>query len=259
MDSKLQMFQNKEFGTIRVVEIDGQPWFVGRDVAIVLGYSDTFGALKKHVDDEDRQNCRNDSFESNRGMVVINESGLYSLILSSKLPTAKSFKRWVTSEVLPSIRKHGAYMTDELLREVMRSQDAAFELFDRLRAEMDKTSALREYVGELKPKARYYDIILQNKGAVQVSIIAKDYGMSAVSFNRLLHDAGVQYKSGKTWLLYQKYAGQGYTMSRTYPINDYAVAIHTYWTQKGRLFLYELLKEYGMLPQMEIHNAAACY
>lgn len=102
-----------EFGELRTVEIDGEPWFVGKDVAAALGYSDTFGALKKHVDAADKQNCQNDSFDTPRGMTIINESGLYSLILSSKLPSAKEFKHWVTSEVLPSIRKNGAYIRNQ--------------------------------------------------------------------------------------------------------------------------------------------------
>ena len=105
----LQIFENAEFGKIRTVVLDGEPWFVGKDVAAALGYADAFGAVKKHVNEEDRQNCQNDSFESPRGMTVINESGVYSLVFSSKLPTAKAFKRWVTSEVLPSIRKTGGY------------------------------------------------------------------------------------------------------------------------------------------------------
>ena len=102
-----------EFGELRTVEISGEPWFVGKDVATALGYSDTFGALKKHVDAADKQNCQNDSFDTPRGMTIINESGLYSLILSSKLPSAKEFKHWVTAEVLPSIRKNGAYIRNQ--------------------------------------------------------------------------------------------------------------------------------------------------
>lgn len=102
-----------EFGELRTVEISGEPWFVGKDVATALGYSDTFGALKKHVDAADKQNCQNDSFDTPRGMTIINESGLYALILSSKLPSAKEFKHWVTSEVLPSIRKNGAYIRNQ--------------------------------------------------------------------------------------------------------------------------------------------------
>ena len=106
--NNIQVFNNPEFGDIRTVEIDGEPWFVGKDVATALGYVDAFGALKKHVDSEDKQNCQNDSFNTPRGMTIINESGLYSLILGSKLPSAKRFKHWVTSEVLPTIRKHGS-------------------------------------------------------------------------------------------------------------------------------------------------------
>ena len=105
----VKVFERAELGSVRVVVIDDEPWFVGKDVAEALGYADSFGALKKHVDDEDKQNCQNDSFDSPRGMTVINESGLYSLIMSSKLPSAKAFKRWVTSEVLPTIRKTGSY------------------------------------------------------------------------------------------------------------------------------------------------------
>lgn len=118
---EIKIFKNPQFGIIRTMEKDGEPWFVGKDVAEVLGYSDTFGALKKHVDAEDKQNCRNDSFDSPRGMTIINESGLYSLILSSKLPTAKEFKRWVTSEVLPSIRKTGGYNADATMQSVVQT------------------------------------------------------------------------------------------------------------------------------------------
>lgn len=107
--TEIVLFNNPNFGQVRTLMIDGEPWFVGKDIASKLGYTDTFGALKKHVDGDDKQNCQNDSFETPRGLTIINESGLYSLILSSKLPTAKQFKHWVTSEVLPSIRKTGGY------------------------------------------------------------------------------------------------------------------------------------------------------
>jgi len=111
--NEIKIFRNNQFGEIRTLDIDGEPWFVGKDVAQVLGYTDTFGALKKHVDEEDKQNCQNDSFETPRGMTIINESGLYSLILSSKMESAKAFKRWITSEVIPSIRKHGGYLAGQ--------------------------------------------------------------------------------------------------------------------------------------------------
>ena len=129
----LKIFNNPEFGEVRMVMVDGEPWFVGKDVAEILGYQDTYGALKKHVDDEDRQNCQNDSFESNRGLTIINESGLYSLVLSSKLESAKKFKRWVTSEVLPTIRKTGSYRYDPFAQK--RAEAALNESLSR-RAEV---------------------------------------------------------------------------------------------------------------------------
>ena len=113
--NELKIFKNEAFGEIRTVEIGGEPWFVGKDVAEVLGYKDTADSIKKHVDDEDKLTRRFTDSGQSREMYIINESGLYSLILSSKLPNAKAFKRWVTSEVLPAIRKHGLYATDELL------------------------------------------------------------------------------------------------------------------------------------------------
>lgn len=128
---------------IRIVQLDGAIWFVGKDVATVLGYSDTFGALKKHVDEDDKQNCQNDSFKSNRGLTIINESGLYSLILSSKLPKAKEFKHWVTSEVLPTIRKHGAYMTPQKIEEVIMNPDMIIQLALQIKAEQQKNKELK--------------------------------------------------------------------------------------------------------------------
>ena len=116
--NELQIFSNPEFGSIRTVDQNGEPWFVGKDVAAALGYSDTFGALKKHVDEQDKQNCQNDSFETPRGMTIINESGVYSLIFGSKLEGAVRFKRWVTSEVLPTLRKTGSYMMPKLSKEM---------------------------------------------------------------------------------------------------------------------------------------------
>jgi len=255
--NQLQIFENEEFGKVRVLEIDGVPWFVGRDVTVALGYENGSRDINRHVDAEDRQNYRNGTSEiNNRGVTIINESGLYALILSSKLPSAKLFKRWVTSTVLPSIRKHGAYITDEILEEAIKSQEFAFELLQKLQAEKGKTAALLDKVETLAPKARYYDIVLQSKGVVQVSVIAKDYGMSAVAFNRLLHDLRIQYRVGGTWVLYQRFADKGYTKSRTYYTASGGCVIHTYWTQAGRLFLYDALGESGILPLMEIEDAA---
>ncbi len=257
--SELQIFKNAEFGSIRTLQINGEPYFVGRDVAEILGYSNSRKALADHVDEEDKEVTKCDTLGGTQEMTVINESGLYSLILSSKLPTARRFKRWVTSEVLPTIRRHGVYAVDE----VLANPDMLIEALLQLKAEREINQALKETVAvqnqqivEMKPKASYYDVVLNCKDLVAISVIAKDYGWSANRMNQYLHQKGVQYKQGnKIWLLYQKYAEMGYTNTKThsYPGNDGTMhtAVHTYWTQQGRLFIYELLKSDGILPTME--------
>ena len=165
----LQIFKNKEFGEIRTVTIENEPWFVGKDVTEALGYADTFGALKKHVETDDKQNCQNDSFESPRGMTVINESGLYSLILSSKLESAKKFKHWVTSEVLPSIRKHGMYAVDDLLN----NPDMAIKAFTALKEEREKNKLLQEDVKRMKPKEIFADAVSTSHTSILIGDLAK--------------------------------------------------------------------------------------
>lgn len=258
MANQVKVFQNEEFGTVRTIDIDGAIYFVGRDVANILAYKDTADALKRHVDDDDKGVGEIPTPGGTQGMIVINESGLYSLILGSKLPSAKKFKKWVTSEVLPSIRRHGMYATDELLA----NPDFAIQVFQELKAEREKRSLLEttvkvqeQQIAELKPKASYYDIVLNCKDLVSTSVIAKDFGKSAVWLNGYLHDKGVQYKQGKIWLLYQKYAEQGYTGTKTCPLTGadglIHTKVHTCWTQKGRLFIYDLLKSDGIYPLIE--------
>ena len=252
MQNQLRVFENAEFGKVRVVEIDGQAWFVGRDVSGILGYGNGSRDINRHVDPEDRQIYRNGTSEiNNRGVIAINEPGLYSLIIGSKLPAAKAFKRWVTSEVLPSIRKHGAYMTDDALRRISEGEGYIDVLLRRLVDEKSKNDSLNGHIEEMAPKAHYCDAILQCENAVQAGIIAKDYGMGTVAFNKLLHGLKVQFKTGETWVLYKEHAGKGYTVTRTYHASDRISKIHTYWTQKGRRFLYDLLKWYGIVPAGE--------
>lgn len=252
--SELQIFENAEFGSVRTAVIDGEPFFVGKDVADILGYRNGSRDINRHVDEEDRKKIMFSDGNQDKETIVINESGLYSLILRSQLPKARKFKRWVTSDVLPQIRRNGMYAIDEILED----PDLAIEALTRLkeersrRKELELTAAMqKQQIAELQPKASYYDLILQNKNTVPVTQIAKDYGMSGQKFNALLHNLGVQYKLRKTWLLYQQYADMGYTQSRTYPIDAERSVMHTYWTQKGRLFLYELLKGEGILPLIE--------
>ena len=147
----LMIFNNPEFGELRTVEVNGEPWLVGKDVALALGYSDTSDALKRHVDPEDKLTRRFADSGQSREMYIINESGLYSLVLSSKLPGAKKFKRWVTSEVLPSIRKHGLYAVDQLLA----NPDLAIQAFSALKEEREKRKSLE---AELDGSKEWYSI-----------------------------------------------------------------------------------------------------
>lgn len=252
-------FENSE---VRTLTIENEPYFVGKDVAEILGYTNPSKALTDHVDEDDKLNNESLSSLGQRGGWIINESGLYSLILSSKLPTAKKFKRWVTSEVLPSIRRNGMYATDELIA----NPDLAIKAFMALKEEREKTKALNETVAvqtqqiaELKPKASYYDVVLNCKDLISLTEIAKDYGKTAQWLNNILHEEGIQYKQGnKIWLLYKKYADKGYTNTKTQTFNGsdgkVHTKVHTYWTQKGRLFIYDLLKKQGVLPLIELSN-----
>lgn len=264
----LKIFENPAFGQVRTVEREGEPWFVGKDVAQALGYSNTRDALDRHVDDEDKNTVVNpDGNRGNPNMIIINESGLYSLVLSSKLPTAKAFKRWITSEVIPSIRKHGAYITPDTLEQMIADPDTTIRLLTTLkeerlaRAQLETENAQqKQLLAEYSPKASYYDVVLQTPDALSISQIAKDYGKSAKWLNQQLHEMGVQYNQGGVWLLYQQYAEQGYTRSKTHTYSGddgmQHSRLHTYWTQKGRLFIYETLKARGILPLIEAEKGA---
>lgn len=260
--NELQIFKNTEFGQIRTTTINDEPWFVGKDIAVALGYSNPRKAMIDHVDPEDKGVTKCDTLGGSQEMTVINESGLYSLIMSSKLPTAKQFKHWVTSEVLPTIRKHGGYLTPEKVEEALLNPDTLIKLAQRLKEETAarknaelEAAGYKQILGELKPKADYTDRILASKGTVPTTAIAKDYGMSAAAFNRLLHEYGVIYKIGKQWFLYAKYQAKGYTHSKTFAFRHSDgrpdCNIQTEWTQKGRLFLYEFLKGKKVLPMIE--------
>lgn len=260
--SKLEIFENSEFGEIRTVEINNEPWFVGKDVAEILGYERPTKAVSDHVDIEDRDVVPiQDSIGRMQNTPIVNESGLYSLILSSKLPNAKAFKRWVTSEVLPAIRKHGLYAIDDILE----NPDIAIQALTKLKEERAARKLLEldnqvksQQIAELQPKATYYDLILQCKDLLSVTEIAKDYGMSAKGLNAMLHELGVQFNQSGVWFLYAKYQHEGYTQTKTQnynrPDGTQGSKVHTYWTQKGRLFIYNLLKSDGILPTIEIED-----
>lgn len=257
MTNDLQIF-NFKGNEVRTVTINDQPYFVGKDVTTILGYKNASKALNDHVDGEDKLNNKTLSSLGQRGGWLVNESGLYSLIISSKLPDAKKFKRWVTSEVLPSIRKHGAYMTLDKIDEILSDPDTIIKLATQLKVEREGRLVAEQRVNELTPKASYYDLVLQNKALVTITQIAKDYGMSGQELNRKLHELGVIYKQGGIWLLYSKYQRTGWTQSETFmapkPDGTQKAVMHTKWTQKGRLGLYALLKQNGILPLIETED-----
>ena len=197
--NEIKIFNNPEFGKVRTMEINGEPFLVGKDVAEILGYSNTRDALTKHVDSEDKNTVAICDGKGNPNQTVINESGLYSLILSSKLPKAKEFKRWVTSEVLPSIRKHGAYAVDELLND----PEFAIKTFTALKEERERSKRLSEQIEADKPKVIFADSVSAAKSSILVGDLAKLLKQNGINIgqNRLfewLRQKGYLIKGGSS-------------------------------------------------------------
>ena len=269
---ELQLF-NFEGNKVRTLKVDDEPYFVGKDVASILGYSNTRDALNKHVDSEDKNTVaiHDGITRGNPNQVVINESGLYSLILSSKMPNAKRFKHWVTSEVLPAIRKHGAYMTDEKAFNVVHNKNGLADLLQQAADQLkQKDIRIEEVEAENKnlsiqleesnKKADYLDVILGTPDALAISQIAADYGYGAVSFNRLLHKVGIQHRVNGQWILYRAYMGKNYVTTKPFVYKDHKgndrTSLSTYWTQAGRKLIYNVLKDNDILPLIERDDIA---
>lgn len=250
----LKIFNNHEFGQIRtVIDENNEPWFVAIDICNALELTNPTVAVSRLDDDE---KAKFNLGLSGGATNVVNEYGLYNLVLASRKKEAKQFKRWITHEVIPAIRKDGGYMLvnrDNSEEEIMaKAVLIAQKSMERLKLENKQKDQI---IGELKPKADYVDKILQNKSLIKVSAIAKDYGMSAQEMNKLLHELRIQYNQGGQWLLYAKIQDKGYTSSEThsYQKKDGTtdVRLLTKWTQKGRIFLYDELKKNGYLPMIE--------
>lgn len=236
-------FENNE---VRTVLVDDEPYFVGKDIADVLGYVNTRDALSKHVDLEDKHRVAiRDTMGRSQNVVAINESGLYSLTISSKLPNAKTFKRWVTKEVLPSIRRHGMYAKDELVN----NPELFLEVLENYKTEKEKNKMLATELKETQPIISYYNEILQSNETLTITQIAADYGMSGQAMNQLLKRLRVQRKVNNQWVLFSDLVKKGLTKSETKRVqNGNKTVITTRWTQKGRLFLYNTLKKEGIYP-----------
>lgn len=202
MTNEIKVFSNEEFGKVRVLSIDNEPWFVGRDVAEVLGYSNTRDAISKHVDEEDKGVAKCDTPSGAQQMTIINESGMYSLILSSKLPSAKKFKRWVTSEVLPAIRKTGSYNLPDFNNpaEAARAWAKEYE---------EKQKALAQ-VTEMKPKAEFYDDVTGSTDTIDIGSVAKVLNIPNMGRNKLFSFLRENKILNKRNEPYQEYVDKGY-------------------------------------------------
>lgn len=296
MNNEIMTFTNTEFGELEVWQDGDRFWFPATRCAEILEYSNPRDAILRHckaggvVKHDAPYEVSNQFGFKTEGIKTINyisEGNLYRLIARSKMPGAERFESWVFDEVLPSIRKHGAYIMPELLEELQRNTEKNAILLSQLAKEQrdratlqaknneltklagilktrtlqleaqkadaeKKAETLESTVKENEPKVSYYDIILQNPKAVPVTLIAKDYGYTAVMFNKLLHAFRIQYPVGRTWALYCDYADNGYTHTNVFkPKNGKEVISHTCWTQKGRKFLYDFLKAEGIIPMIE--------
>lgn len=204
--SGLQVFDHIEFGKIRAVERNGEPWLVGKDVARALGYKNPTKAVRERVDPEDRGGSKMDTPSGTQDMTVINESGLYSLVLSSKLPSAKKFKRWITHEVIPTIRKHGAYMTPDTLEAMIADPDTAIRLLAALKSEQEQRKALEVRAAENAPKVLFADSVSASQDSIPVGELAKLLKQNGVNIGRnllfrWLRENGYLIKKGREYNL----------------------------------------------------------
>ena len=232
---EIQIFKNERFGEVRTTVINGEPWFVGKDVAEVLGYSQTAKAIREHVDEDDKGVSVLDTPGGKQSTIIINESGLYSLILSSKLPQAKEFKRWVTSEVLPQIRQTGGYIP-------VSSEDDEKTILCKAIDIMNRT------IEQLRPKAEYAEKVLLSPSCYTMTQVAKGLSMTVLELTRRLHDMGVIYRSPSgPLMLYAPYLKNGFEAYRTSHGEDIFGNVtwtHSYlvWTEKGREFITKKIK-----------------
>lgn len=201
--NEIKIFENAEFGSVRTLEVNGEPYFVGKDVADILGYQNGSRDINRHVDAEDRTDVAIHDGSQNRNMTIINESGLYSLILSSKLPKAKEFKHWVTSEVLPSIRKHGAYMTDDVLHRAITEPDFLIQLATELKEEQEKRKELESKIETDKPMVLFANSVQASHTSILVGDLAKIMKQNGIDMGQKrlfgwLRDNGYLIKSGNS-------------------------------------------------------------
>lgn len=271
MENGTEIFRHPEFGTVTArQDSNGNALLKANDVAVALGYTNPQKAIRDH--------CKRVNVlfaPSAKGLQptkFIPEPDVYRLVMRSKMPEAERFQDWVCEEVLPAIRKTGAYMTDATLRRAVSNPDFLIGLAETIKKERQDRKVLEEKCGEqesligqqtemlsrqkteieeLGKRATYVDYVLQCKGLLDITQIAQDYGMSGRAMNALLHERKIQYRDNRQWILYAAYKDKGYVHSATLSLDNGKSVMRTQWTQAGRLFIYERLKADGIIPVME--------
>lgn len=244
--------------TIHVAIVNGEPYFVAREVTKALGYQWPANALRDYVSDKDKATItlHLEIKRGNPARTIINKSGLNSLIVNSTSPRAAGFRQWVTSKLTPSIHKHATHTANTKLEEALNKLNTVTRLATDLKNERERRLIAEQRVNELTPNPTYYDKVLAHKAPVTITQIAEDCGWSYGAMNRKLSELGVIYKEGDAWLLCDKYQHEGWTISKVV-LKDKTdgtqkAIMHTKWTQKGRLGLYELLKKHNIFPLIEL-------
>ena len=252
--NELKIFENHKFGEVRTIEEDGKVLFCGSDVAKALGYSNPRDALSRHCRGVVKRDTPTES--GMQEMSFIPEGDIYRLAARSKLPGAEEFERWVFDEVIPSIRRTGTYMMPQDYPSALRALADAEEKKMRLMAENQRQAQI---IADFEPVRQYVDTILESPAVLATGQIAADYDLSANRLNKILHEEGVQHKVNGQWILYKKHMGKGYTKSRTTPITHSSgqqdIKMHTYWTQKGRMMIHNILTARGILAVMDRDRA----
>ena len=265
--NQFQIFNHPQFGEVRtVIGNDGEPRFCLKDVCRALDIKQ-FRANERLGEDV-ISNHTLSTRGGNQQFMFINEDGLYDVILDSRKIEAKKFRKWVTSEVLPSIRKNGAYLTEKTIERALNEPDFLIELATNLKKEKQARKFAEERnetqkniiegqekaIHVLEVRQSFVDYIMSTPSCVCITQIAKEYGLSAVKLNKFLHEKKIQYCVNGQWLLYADYQDKGYIKSVHVRLENNTSREHSQWTQKGRLFLYEYLKKYGIIPLMEQRN-----
>lgn len=245
---------------VRMVLIDNEPWFVLADVCSILQV-DNVTDVSARLDDDEKTFEKIEGFRG-PSVTLVNEPGLYRVIMRSSKPVAKVFQRWIMHDVLPQIRKAGGYGQPKLTPSMI-TDGLLIALGQRINENERYIEQQRELIAQMEPKANYCDRVLQSAEPLPITIIAKDYGMSGQALNRMLHDLGVQYQCDGTWVLHQRYADLGYTKTRTYTFTHSdgtpGTRVHTYWTQAGRRFLVDMLADEGIYPLSETAERNTLY